>query len=79
MGSTREWYVKTADGNVYGPADVASLVAWAEDGRVDASASLSKNRVDWMSAELMGELEMKWLVSLEPGKTLGPYNRKFLM
>ena len=79
MDSAKEWYVKTADGNVYGPADVASLVAWAEDGRVDATSSLSKNRVDWMSAELMDELGMKWLVRLEPGKTLGPYNRKFLV
>ena len=79
MDSAKEWYVKTADGNVYGPADVASLVAWAEDGRVDATVSLSKNRVDWMSAELMDELEMKWLVELEPGKMLGPYNRKFLV
>ena len=28
---------------------------------------------------MMGELEMKWLVELEPGKPLGPYNRKYLV
>ena len=68
-----------SDGNVYGPADVAALVSWAEDGRIDPSSSLSKDRIKWTPAQLMGELEMKWLVELEPGKPLGPYNRKFLV
>ena len=68
-----------SDGNVYGPADVASLVSWAEDGRIDPSSSLSKDRIRWTPAQLMGELEMKWLVELEPGKPLGPYNRKYLV
>ena len=68
-----------SDGNVYGPADVAALVSWAEDGRVDPSSSLSKDRIKWTPAQLMPELEMKWLVEIEPGKPLGPYNRKFLI
>ena len=68
-----------SDGNVYGPADVASLVSWAEDGRIDPSSSLSKDRIRWTPAQLMDELEMKWLVELEPGKPLGPYNRKYLV
>ena len=75
----KEWYVRTSDGNVYGPADVASLVSWAEDGRIDPSSSLSKDRIKWTPAQLMDELGMKWLVELEPGKPLGPYNRKFLI
>ena len=68
-----------SDGNVYGPADIASLVSWAEDGRIDPSSSLSKDRIRWTPAQLMDELEMKWLVELEPGKPLGPYNRKYLV
>lgn len=75
----KEWYVRISDGNVYGPADVASLVSWAEDGRIDPSSSLSKDRIKWTPAQLMDELGMKWLVELEPGKPLGPYNRKFLI
>ena len=75
----KEWYVRMSDGNVYGPADKASLVSWAEDGRIDPSASLSKDRIEWTPAQLMDELGMKWLVELEPGKPLGPYNRKFLI
>ena len=79
MNDGKEWYVRMSDGNVYGPADVAALVSWAEDGRVDPSSSLSKDRIKWTPAQLMPELEMKWLVEIEPGKPLGPYNRKFLI
>lgn len=79
MNSKKEWYVRMSNGNVYGPADVASLVSWAEDGRIDPSSSLSKDRIKWTPAQLMDELGMKWLVELEPGKPLGPYNRKFLI
>ena len=79
MNDRKEWYVRMSDGNVYGPADVAALVSWAEDGRVDPSSSLSKDRIKWTPAQLMPELEMKWLVEIEPGKPLGPYNRKFLV
>ena len=81
MGRKRkkEWYVKTGDGNVYGPADVPSLVAWAEDGRIGPSSFLSKNRIDWTHAQLLPELGMDWLVEVNPGLILGPYNRKFLI
>ena len=79
MENAREWYVKTADGNVYGPADVASLVKWAEDGRIDYSVSISKDRVSWSPAHLMRELAMDWLVEVEPGRVLGPYNRRYLI
>ena len=75
----KEWYVRTSDGNVYGPADKASLVSWAEDGCIDPLSSLSKDRIEWTPAQLMDELEMKWLVELAPGKPLGPYNRKYLI
>ena len=79
MSNTREWYVRTADGNVYGPADVASLVRWAEDGRVDSSGFVSRDRITWVPSQLMEELAMTWIVEIEPGKFLGPYNRKFLI
>ena len=79
MENAREWYVKTADGNVYGPADVASLVKWAEDGRIDYSVSISKDRVSWSPAHLMLELAMDWLGEVEPGRVLGPYNRRYLI
>ncbi len=79
MSSSKDWYVRTADGNVYGPADVPSLVKWAEDGRIDASGFVSRDRMIWLPAQLMEELAMTWIVEVEAGKFLGPYNRKFLI
>ncbi len=79
MENAREWYVRTADGSVYGPADVASLVSWAEDGRLDADTSVSRDRVSWTPAPLMDELAMSWLVEIKPGKVIGPFNRRYLI
>ena len=72
----KEWYVRTEEGDVYGPASVESLTAWAEDGRIAPSSFVSKDRIEWMPAQRMDELEMKWLVETEPGKIFGPFNRK---
>ena len=79
MNKSKKWYVRTADGNVYGPADMASLVKWAEDGRVDASGFVSNDRITWIPSQLIEELAMTWLVEIEPGRVRGPYNRKFLV
>ena len=75
MVDERKWYVRTEDGKVYGPADVTSLSLWAQDGRIEPAAFVSQDRKSWVPAQLMPELEMKWLVEVEPGKVLGPFNR----
>ena len=75
MTDKKEWYFRTEDGRVYGPASVATLVDWARDGRVEPSGSLSKDRINWTPAQLMRELEMEWLVESQPGKVYGPFNR----
>ena len=75
MVDERKWYVRTEDGKVYGPADVTSLSLWAQDGRIEPAAFVSQDRKSWVPAQLMAELEMKWLVEVEPGKVFGPFNR----
>ena len=75
MSSDKTWYVKSADGNVYGPADSSMLVQWAQDGRIQPTSFLSQDRINWMPAQKEPALEMKWLVEVEPGKVLGPFNR----
>ena len=75
MVDERKWYVRTEDGKVYGPADVTSLSLWAQDGRIEPTAFVSQDRKSWVPAQLMPELEMKWLVEVEPGKVFGPFNR----
>ena len=72
------WYVKTEEGKVYGPATLASLVEWAQDGRIQPTGFLSQDRVKWSSACLMPELEMKWFIEPEQGKVFGPFNRAFV-
>ena len=75
----KEWFVRTADGSVYGPADVAALVSWAQDGRIEPTGFVSRDRLNWTPAQLMPELEMKWLVETEPGKVFGPFNRALVI
>lgn len=76
MSDSREWFVRTEEGNVYGPADVSALIEWAKDGRIEPSCFVSTDRISWKPAQLMSELEMKWLVETEPGKFFGPFHRQ---
>ena len=79
MNEAKEWYVKAVDGNVYGPASLSSLVTWAKDGRIEPGGMVSKDRKRWTAARQMPELEMKWLVEIESGKFLGPFNRAVII
>ena len=78
MTSEPNWFVKTDDGKVYGPADIAKLVEWAKEGRIESTSSVSRDRVKWSPAQLMKELEMNWIVETEPGKLFGPLNREVI-
>jgi len=69
------WYIRSEAGSVYGPAKLASLVAWAEEGRIEPSGFVSRDRHEWIPAPQLAELQMKWLVETEPGKIFGPFNR----
>ena len=79
MADESKWYVRMEDGKVYGPAGIESLVDWAKDGRVTPTSFVSQDRKSWVPAQLMPELEMKWLVELEPGKVFGPFNREVVI
>ena len=70
-----EWFVRSSEGKVYGPTDRKTLIEWAKEGRIEPSGFVSSDRKTWIPAQLMGELEMKWVVEAEPGKFYGPFNR----
>ena len=70
-----EWYVRSAEGSVYGPTDRVSLVQWAREGRIDPSGYVSRDRKSWLQAPLMPDLEMTWVVETDLGKFYGPFNR----
>lgn len=69
------WYVKGADGKVFGPADDAKIVSWVKDGRVDPFAGISNDLKQWKLASLEPMLEMDWIVENEPGRFYGPTHR----
>ncbi len=75
MNANVSWYVKTDEGKVYGPASDDKLLTWAQDGRIDPSSFISKDRISWLPAQMLPALEMKWLIETEPGKVFGPFNR----
>ena len=75
MEKAEQWYVRSADGNVYGPATRAALVDWAREGRIEPTGFVSRDRREWLPAQLMDDLQMQWVVEAELGKFFGPFNR----
>ena len=69
------WYVKGADGKVFGPADDEKIIAWVKDGRVDPFAGVSNDLKQWKLASLEPTFEMDWIVENEPGRFYGPTHR----
>ena len=67
--------MRMEDGKVYGPADLAALVEWSKDGRIEPTSFVSRDRKSWQPAQTKPELEMKWLIEAEPGKVFGPFHR----
>ena len=70
----KEWYLKVADGSVFGPADIASLIEWARKGRILPGDQISENKEQWIPAEQLPALKMVWIVELKNGTYHGPVN-----
>ena len=79
MADTRDWFVKSVDGKVYGPAKLSKLVEWAKDGRIEPTGFVSTDRANWVEACTVNELEMKWLVEVSPGNVFGPFRRELVI
>ena len=72
------WKVKAEDGTVFGPASMATLLAWARDGRLAASHVISQDGKVWTPVASHPELAMDWIAELTPGKFYGPIHRDAL-
>ena len=72
------WYVKTADGSVFGPVNIAKLIEWTEGGRIQAAFTVSTDQQNWRKASSLKALEMDMLVELEDGRLFGPFNKKVI-
>ena len=68
------WYVKTDDGNEYGPVALDKLIGWARDGRIEPTSEISSDRIKWSPAPLLPDLGMRWIVETEFGRYFGPFH-----
>ena len=72
----RQWKIRDAEGNIFGPATIDTLVKWARDGRLSADQSATcDDGANWRPVDSFPELEMDWAAELAPGKFFGPVNR----
>lgn len=67
-------YLRTPDGTVYGPVDLATLCLWAADARVIPGCQLSVDRTAWFPVESLPELRLNWSVQFDDATTYGPLN-----
>ena len=72
------WRVRADDGSTFGPATLASLQAWARDGRLAPSHTVSSNDKDWIPVTQIRQLEMDWVVEVSPGTFYGPIHQHAL-
>lgn len=66
------WYLKKADGGIYGPATLSDIRQWAADGRIAPEDDLSEDQASWRPAPSIPEMEMNYEVILEDGSRYGP-------
>ena len=66
--------LKTPDGTVYGPVDMATLCVWATDARVIPGCLISPDGREWAPVESIPEFRLNWTVRFVDGTTYGPLN-----
>ena len=66
------WYLKTGNGEIYGPVNLAALQRWAAAGRITPDALLSPDQAKWKPAYLLDALAMNCVVRIRPGAFYGP-------
>lgn len=74
--SNPSWWLRLPGGVVFGPTDLPTLRAWAEQRRVAPGHEVSSDNRRWVRAETIPQLEMVWNVELADGSVYGPLNLK---
>lgn len=70
--SSYQYYLKKADGAIYGPSELAVLKQWAREGRIAPDDLISKDQSFWYPAPTLTDLDMNWLIQLHDGTQYGP-------
>ena len=72
------WTVRAEDGTTFGPATLASLQAWARDGRLAPSHMISSDGQTWQPVTRLRPLDMDWVAEISPGTFYGPVHAQAL-
>lgn len=72
------WRVRTDKGDVFGPADIDTLKAWARDGRLAPTNAISDDGQTWTPVTTRPELEMDWVAEVTSGSFYGPIHKDAL-
>ena len=74
-GGDKRWLVKNEQGDTFGPVDFETLKAWAKDGRLAPTNTLSDDATIWNAVTQYPELEMDWVAEVSPGAFYGPIHK----
>ena len=75
VAGKRLWRIRSETGDTFGPADLATLKAWAMDGRLAPTHQISDDGQNWSVVTSMPELEMDWVAEVTPGSFYGPIHK----
>ena len=73
MDDSPKWFLmKQADGTVFGPMPLSQLCQWALDACISPLDKVSSDETTWVKAPMIPELQMDYLLEVEPGSLYGP-------
>ncbi len=73
---TNKWRIRTDKGDLFGPADVATLKVWDKNGRFAPTYQISNDGCTWSPVTSLSELEMDWVAEVTPGSFYGPIHQE---
>lgn len=75
-GDNREWFLRISNGVVFGPVPTQKLCQWTEQGRVQPENDVSEDRIQWLPAQEVPELDFNWFLEDSDGVLTGPFNKR---
>ncbi len=70
----KKFFLKVANGQVFGPIPMSKLYNWASIYRISPNDYISKDKEKWTSVTDIAELGIEWLITLVNGDVSGPVN-----
>lgn len=72
MSST--WYVRSEEGEIYGPVSLSVLRGWAAEGRLGPHEDVSSDQDTWQAAPMLADLDLVWSIRLDDDHVYGPFH-----